>query len=608
MTTTIETQSFKINGVIDTSKTVWDNLETLASAAGSWVAFDIHSGKWSVIINRAGNSIHSFNDSNIIGGINVSGTGLYDLYNKVSVNFPNKEIYDLKDVSNYEIPVNERNPGEFTNTLNINFDIVNDVIHAQILALTELNQSRVDKIIEFRTDYSKLALKAGDIIDVTNTTLGYTAKKFRIVSITEEDTDDNNIQLAITALEYSDTVYDYSRLSRFTREPNNLLIQKKKNTTIQDLDDQDLGSGMGRMLLATAASGLLNMVFSKDPITKKITNALTPKDVNRDKLLSSTKPCCTLTGPSAVCEGANISITVAADATSACLFDFTGIDYTYEITGVDSSDINFPLTGTYQLTTGSKTFTIPTLTNGDAPETLTFKTQGLTKNVTINKAKDTGYTAITSDAVSNSMTEGGTVIVTQTTLGIADGTTIPYTITGSATGKVSSPALTGTATVTGNTATLTIVTTDDSVYTGTQNLIVKFDPTFTDTCRSPVNSITITVLDNETPPPADTACVYVSVPIAWCGGYDGTDNQLKSISVKKSMEFPVPQAGEATVALPKTLTVTKGNPSTITVATTVDVAASSVTGGIPVNVITSFNSVAPKGLITGTTTTVYGGV
>lgn len=603
MTTTTETQNFKINGVIDTSKTVWDNIETLASAAGSWVAFDIHTGKWSVIINRAGASIHSFNDSNVIGGINVTGTGLFDLYNSVSVSFPNKEIYDLKDVSTYEIPVGDRNPGEFTNTLNLNFDIVNDVIHAQMLALTELHQARVDKIIEFRTDYSKLALKAGDIIDVTNTALNYTAKKFRIISITEEDTDDNNIQLAITALEYSDTVYNYSALNRFVREPNNQLIQRKNNAEIQALDDQDLGSAMERMLIANAVTGLLNYAFSKNPVTKKITAAISPKDEKRDKLLSSTKTCLTITGPSAICEGQTLNITVSCSAEAACMFDFTGIDYTYEITGVDSSDTSFPLTDTYQLTSGTKTFSIPILANGDAPETLTFKTEGLTKVVTINKPKDEKYTAIATDAPSNTITEGGTVIVTQTTSGIADGTSIPYAITGSATGKVSSPALTGTVTVNSNQAQLTIVTTDDAVYTGAQALTVTFNPSFTDPCSSVVKSINVTVNDND---PAPKTCSYVSVPVVWCGTYDGSDDQLTGMTVRKSMMLPVAQAGEASVAVPTTVTVTKGNPSTIAITGTTNVATSANLGGIPINVITTFNSVAPLGLITGTTTTIYG--
>jgi hypothetical protein len=605
MTTTIETQFFKINGVIDTNKSVWENLETLTSAAGCWLAFDIHTGKWSVIINRAGSSVHSFNDSNILGGINVSGTGLYDLYNSVSVTFPNKEIYDLKDVSVYEIPLNERNPGEFTNRLNLNFDIVNDVIHAQMLALTELHQARVDKIIEFRTDYSKLALKAGDIIDVTNTALGYAAKKFRVISISEEDADDNNIQLAVTALEYSDAVYDYSKLNRFVREPNNQLIQKKNNEEIQELDDQDISRAMEKMLLANVATGLLNLLFERDPITKKLKTILNPKDAARDKLLSSIKPCLTISGSTTVCEGANVIITLTPDATTACLFDLSQIEYSYEITGVAAGDINFPLTGTYSITGANKTFIIPTIVNSNGPHSLVFTTQGLSRTVIINNQLP--FTYVTT-ANPTTITEGQSSTVTLTTTGLDDGTVVPYAITGTGTARVST-ALTGTVTVNSNTATLTVNTIDDGVFTGNQSVTVTFNAAQADPCGQLDKTASITINDNDTPPPqppADKTCQYVSVPLVWCAVYDGADDQLKNMTVRKSVQLAVAQAGEATTTVPLTVSVTKGNPSTVNVLTSATVASSNQLGGMPCQLITTFNTVAPLGLITGTTTTLYG--
>jgi hypothetical protein len=602
MTTTTETQQFKINGVIDANKTVWENLEILSAAALSWITFDIHTGKWSVIINRAGSSIHSFNNSNIIGGINVTGTGLYDLYNKVTVSFPNKEIYDLKDVSVYEIPLNERNAGELTNTLNLNFDIVNDVIHAQMLALTELHQSRADKIIEFRTDYSKLALKAGDIIAVTNTALGYAAKKFRVVSISEEDADDNNIQLAVTALEYSDAVYDYSRLNRFVREPNNQLIQKKNNEEIQELDDQDISRAMEKMLLANVATGLLNLLFERDPITKKLKTILNPKDEKRDKLLSSAKACLTLGGSTTICEGANISITVTPNAATACLFDLSQIEYNYAITGVEAADIDFPLTGTYSITGANKTFTIPTVVNSNGPHSLVFTTEGLSRTVTINNQLPFTYVTTASPTT---ITEGQSSTVTLTTTNVANGTVVPYAITGTGTARVST-ALTGNVTVNSNTATLTVNTTDDGVFTGNQSVTVTFNAAQADLCGQLDKTAAITINDNDPAPPADKTCQYVSVPLVWCGVYDGTDNQLKGMTIKKSVQLAVAQAGEATTTVPLTVSVTKGNPSTVNVLTTATVASSNQLGGMPCQIITSFNTVAPLGLITGTTTTLYG--
>jgi hypothetical protein len=97
--------------------------------------------------------------------------------------------------------------------------------------------------------------------------------------------------------------------------------------------------------------------------------------------------------------------------------------------------------------------------------------------------------------------------------------------------------------------------------------------------------------------------VYELVPIVWCAVYDGTSGALKDVTVRRSAYLPIPQAGESTVTLPLTCSVSGG---AMSIDSTINVASSSSLGGIPYNVITSFNSVAANGLITGTTTTVYG--
>ena len=208
---------YSINGLIATEDTVLNNLEKLTNAAGAWLTYDIHAGKWSVIINKSGTSQHSFNDSNIIGPISVNGTGLDNLYNKVTVTFPHEDLRDQKDVLSIEIPAEDRNANEPDNTLNITYDIVTNPVQAELLGFIELKQSRVDKIITFRTDYSKIDVKAGDVIDLTTDVYGFDAKLFRVVTVREVDTDEGSIDIEITALEYDESVYDTSNLARYTR-------------------------------------------------------------------------------------------------------------------------------------------------------------------------------------------------------------------------------------------------------------------------------------------------------------------------------------------------------------------------------------------------------
>lgn len=210
----LQEQTFNINGVFSTDKTVIQNLETLCTAAGSWFTFDIHTGKWSVIINQPGYSTASFDDDNILGSISISGTGLTELYNSVKVEFPHSDLNDERDFIQVSIPLENRFINEYENTLEMQFDCINDPLQAEVLGFVELKQSRVDKIIQFRTDYSQLGLKAGDLIDVTSAMYGFDQKMFRIVTVSEED-EGNSIVLSITALEYDADVYNFDNIDLY---------------------------------------------------------------------------------------------------------------------------------------------------------------------------------------------------------------------------------------------------------------------------------------------------------------------------------------------------------------------------------------------------------
>ena len=215
---------YQINGLIDTADDVMSNIEKICSAAGSWLSYDISEGKWGVVINTTGTSVASFNDTNILSNISISGTGLNELYNSVKVEFPHRDLRDSADFVNIEIPDGDRNANEEDNSLNISYDIINEPIQAQLLGLIELKQSRIDLVINFETDFSNINIKAGDLIDVTNTRFGFATKLFRVISTSEIQDDQGAIRISITALEYDANVYSTADLYRYTRTDENGII------------------------------------------------------------------------------------------------------------------------------------------------------------------------------------------------------------------------------------------------------------------------------------------------------------------------------------------------------------------------------------------------
>jgi hypothetical protein len=601
---TIIPNVFSINGVVDTNQSVLANMNAIASAAGAWVTYDASQGKWAVIINTTGSSVASFNDNNIIGGINVNSTGLNELYNSVEIEFPHKDLIDQRDYIRFDIDAGERYPNETDNTLTINSDLINDPIQAELIAARELKQSRIDKVINFKTDYSKIDLKAGDLIAVTSSQYEFSSKVFRVIKISEEDQDDGGLIIDITALEYSADVYSTAGLVRSVRTP--ITIKPRTNNSDLDTkDDLDQGEAILRLLGTSLVTNLLNAAFTKNPLTGKVSQILSPRDATVESnlitaatgdkgvaLRSLKRPGVVFTGPSEICEGSTLSLTLELDC-SDCLFD--PMTYNYTITGIQAADTSFPLTGTV---TVPGTMSIPIASDADTGnETLTVTIGSATKSVNIYNQLTYTYSTSASPA---SITEGSSSTVTLTTTGVANGTSVPYVISGAGTGRVST-SLTGTVTVNSNSATLVVATTDDAVYTGPQSVTVTFTPPDTDYCNQLDTTAAINILDNE----SESFCQTIEIPIVWCPAYN-TTGQVKGLSVVKTATVQAPVSGGTTTTVPLTVSVTAGSPSTVTILTTATIDTTANKPGQDFKVITAFNTIPANGVVTGTITTVTG--
>lgn len=241
-------QIFAINGLIDTNKSVWQNAETIAAAAASWITWDPFTFQWGVVINRPGVSTRSFTDDNIVGAITLTETPMENLYNACEVRYPNRDIRDRVDYIRYDEPVADRFDNEPENRLTIEFDIVNEQIQADVIAITELKQNRQNKTISFTTDFTNLDLAPGDIIDVTNSYWGFEGELFRIVELTQTDTTDGEIYVDVVAVEYNSEVYNYNGLNRFSRSVSTGIPSVVNNAAVRTVSDQTTGVQVGRAL------------------------------------------------------------------------------------------------------------------------------------------------------------------------------------------------------------------------------------------------------------------------------------------------------------------------------------------------------------------------
>jgi len=600
---------FEINGKIDTSQSVLSNIEQLANASGCFITWDPNQGRYSVIVNEPSTPVAIFEDNNILGPISVGGTGVSDLYNSVQVEFPHKDLRDATDYITLTIPSADRNPQEVDNQLTISLPHVNNPVQAQLIGNQELKQARVDTIITFRADFTANEVKAGDLINVTNSQYGYANKIFRVIQIEEEDTDEGGLVFNITALEYDANVYSTAGLEYDLRTKITGIQSKITNEVLEAEDDIDAGASIGRLLVANAAAGLFNSLlqglFGNRTADGNLTEEEATAAEEASALLSGAKkpPLTHSASVTEICEGGSVTITLTDDC-ETCFFTVPDYDYEYEITGIQEADIDIPLTGTVSITGGTGSITFNTTVDGDAYETLTFTCGENSTDVVIQSPQAYSYESIS--ASPSSITEGDTTTITITSSGIADGTTKPYTISGTASGKVTSPALTGIVTFNSNQATLTVVTNNDSVYTGGQSLDIEIEPGFSNPCAvNDERTISVSVADDESAPPADVSCDYQSVPIVWCGTWDGTTGYLKSVSAQASANLPIVSSGGT--AVPSAISVTNANTASaaISIDSTVNV-DTSVAAGMNIDVITSFSAPGSGPYLPGTTTTVKG--
>jgi hypothetical protein len=211
---------YRINGVIDTGQSCLNNINAIMIACDSWNQYNAAKGQWSVIINKAETTALAFDDSNIIGEIRVSAYDITSSVNQIEAEFPSKENRDQSDFVYYETPAGLLYPNEPTNKQSIQLSMVNDSVQAQYLASRILEQAREDLIVNINTAYTGIQVDAGDVISITNSSYGWTAKLFRVMRVSEVSLPDGNLGATFELNEYNAQVYDDRDITKYIPAPN----------------------------------------------------------------------------------------------------------------------------------------------------------------------------------------------------------------------------------------------------------------------------------------------------------------------------------------------------------------------------------------------------
>jgi hypothetical protein len=211
---------YRINGIFDTGQSCLNNINAIMTACDSWNQYNAALGQWSIVINKAEATAYAFNDSNIIGEIRVSAYDITSSVNQIEAEFPSNQNRDQSDFVYYETPAILLYPNEPVNKQSIQLSMVNDSVQAQYLASRILEQAREDLIVTISTAYTGIQVDAGDVISITNSSYGWTAKLFRVMKVSEISLPDGNLGASFDLNEYNAQVYDDLDITKYTAAPN----------------------------------------------------------------------------------------------------------------------------------------------------------------------------------------------------------------------------------------------------------------------------------------------------------------------------------------------------------------------------------------------------
>lgn len=215
---------FKFDGVIDTGRSIMDNLQDMASCCDCLLRYNEITGKWGVIVQQPSYTVvMDLNDSNMVSALQVTPLDIAASYNVIECKFPDNSNQDAFNSATFDLAQIDPAllyPNEPVNKQSVALPLVNNNVRAQYLANRMLKASREDLQLMVNINFSGIQLEAGDVVTVTNANYGWVAKLFRILKVTEDFASDGAVTAKLQLAEFNPSVYSDVNVTQFTPAPN----------------------------------------------------------------------------------------------------------------------------------------------------------------------------------------------------------------------------------------------------------------------------------------------------------------------------------------------------------------------------------------------------
>jgi len=221
---TASLKRYEFDGVVDTNRTIMQNLQDMASCSDCLLRYNEVSAQWGVIVQQPTYSVAMhIDDSNIISAIQITPIDIANTFNVIEVKFPDNSVQDSFASAQFDLAQIDPSlmfPNEPVNKQSVSLPLVNNDVRAQYIANKMLKSAREDLQLTLAVGFIGVQLQAGDILTITNTNYGWTNKLFRAMKVTETFQEDGAIVVNLQLCEFNPSVFDDASVTQFTPAPN----------------------------------------------------------------------------------------------------------------------------------------------------------------------------------------------------------------------------------------------------------------------------------------------------------------------------------------------------------------------------------------------------
>ena len=211
---------FECNAVLDTNKSIINNVKTLLSAMRGLMPYQ--QGKYGLVVEDEGSSTFSFNESHIIGGLTVRSESKRSKFNRIIATFPNPDANWQMDQIEYPVAGSAEETSYLTEDSDVelvkqmDLPCTTSIYTAKDIAEIALKRSRNAISVNFSATSEALNVAIGDIVDVTHSTPSWDGKPFRVQKLMLNPDGIVNVSL----VEHQDSIYPWSSKTQADNIPD----------------------------------------------------------------------------------------------------------------------------------------------------------------------------------------------------------------------------------------------------------------------------------------------------------------------------------------------------------------------------------------------------